>query len=734
MSTSARRNRSRGAVARAAVWIAHHRGRVLLVWLVLLVTAVAIFKGAGSDFSNSLTLPGTQSQAAVNALQRDFPKQSGDRDQIVFATSSGSVTSAAARARIAPVLARVASLSHVVSVVSPYSARGAHQVSPDQTVAFATVTFDEQARSLPVSAIDRVISTAQIVQSPSLQVALGGQAIQHSEKPSLGSATAIGLLAAIVVLLITFGSFIAMGLPIVTALLGLGVGISLAGLGSHIVQIPDFATQLAAMIGLGVGIDYALFIVTRFRENRQRGDSVDHAVAAAMDTAGRAVLFAGATVILALLGQLLLGVGLLNGLAIASALAVLTTMLAALTALPALLSRFGERVGRRSPRLSRRGSAGTPASGHWLRWSYAIARHPWRGVIAGLGVMLALAVPALSLRAGSSDAGNDATHLTTRRAYDLIAKGFGAGANGPLSIVVRLPRAHDASAVSRVADSLRAERDITSVSPAQISPAGTTAVLDAYPGSSPQSAATTELVNDVRDILLPRVQRATGATILIGGASASAIDFSHVLSSKLPLFIAVVLILSAILLALVFRSLVIPVQAAVMNVLSIGASLGVIVAIFQWGWLGSLLGVSPGPIEAFIPEILFAIVFGLSMDYEVFIVSRIHEEWVRSHNPSAAVHHGMSTTGRLITAAATIMICVFASFALGDNRDVKLFGISMASAVFLDAFVVRSLLLPSVLQLLGPRTWWMPTWLRRRAPQISIDAEIPTLRPGLEER
>jgi RND superfamily putative drug exporter len=434
-------------------------------------------------------------------------------------------------------------------------------------------------------------------------------------------------------------------------------------------------------------------------------------------------------VILALLGQLLLGVALLDGLAIASTLVVLTTMLAALTALPALLSRFGERVGRRSPRLSRRRSVGTPASGLWLRWSYAIARHPWRGVIGGLAVMLALAVPALSLRAGSSDAGNDAAHLTTRHAYELIARGFGAGANGPLSIVVRLPRAHDAAAVSSVADNLRADRDITSVSPARISPAGTTAVLDAYPRSSPQSAATTELVKHLRDTLLPRVQRATGATILIGGASASAIDFSHVLSSKLPLFVAVVLILSAILLALVFRSLVIPVQAAIMNLLSIGASLGVIVAVFQWGWLGSLLGVTPGPIEAFIPEILFAIVFGLSMDYEVFIVSRIHEEWVRTRNPSVAVHHGISTTGRLITAAATIMICVFASFALGDNRDVKLFGISMASAVFLDAFVVRSLLLPSVLQLLGPRTWWMPDWLRRRAPRISIDPEIPTLTP-----
>ena len=734
MTIASSRDRSVGTVARVAVWTTRHRRRVLLCWLVVLVATIAGFKGAGSNFSNSLTLPGTQSQAAVNLLARNFPAQAGDQDQIVFATSLASITGPAATARIERALADVAQLPHVVSVVSPYSAQGSHQIAADHRVAFATVTFDEQARSLPVAAIDRVISTARSARSSSLEVALGGQAIQHAEKPSLGSATAIGLLAAIIVLLITFGSFIAMGLPIVTALLGLGVGISLAGLGSHLIQIPDFATQLAAMIGLGVGIDYALFIVTRFRENRQGGNSVDAAVVVAMDTAGRAVLFAGATVILALLGQLLLGVGFLDGLAVASALAVLTTMLAALTALPALLSRFGERLGQRSPRLSRQRGPGAPASGGWLRWSHAIARHPWRGVIAGLAIMLTLAVPALSLRAGSSDAGNNATNQTTRQAYDLVARGFGAGANGPLSAVVSLPRGGDSAAVSAVTSALQTTRDVASVSTAQISRAGTTAVLQAYPRSSPQSAATTSLVNRLRDDVLPRVQRSTGAKVLIGGASASAIDFSHVLSSKLPLFIAVVLILSAILLAIVFRSLIIPVQAATMNLLSIGASLGVTVAIFQWGWLGTALGVTPGPIEAFIPVILFAIIFGLSMDYEVFIISRIHEEWVRRHDATAAVHHGMSTTGRLITAAATIMICVFGSFALGDNRDLKLFGISMASAVFVDAFVVRSLLLPSVLQLLGPRTWWMPTWLSRRVPRISIDAENSVLTPALEKR
>ncbi len=724
MSTPPVRKRRRGMVARLAAGTMRHRRRVLVAWIVALVAVVGALKVTGANFSNALTLAGTQSQAAVNLLRHDFPTQAGDQDQIVFATAGGSITAAAPRARIGRALARVASLPHVVSVVSPYAAPGARQVSADRTVAFATVTFDAQARALPVAAIDRVIAVSQTARTASLQVALGGQAIEHAEKPSLGSATTVGLLAAVVILLLTFGSFIAMGLPIVTALLGLGVGIGLAGLGSRLIQIPDFATQLAAMIGLGVGIDYALFIVTRFRENRQRGEPVDDAVIGAMDTAGRAVLFAGATVIVALLGQLVLGVGLLDGLAIASALAVLTTMLAALTVLPALLSRYGERVGRRSPRLSRGRSAGAATPGGWLRWSQALARHPWRGVIAGLAIMLGLAVPALSLRAGSSDAGNDAAHRTTRHAYDLIAKGFGAGANGPLSVVVRLPRPHDPAAVSAVAVALRAAPDIASVSPARFSPASTTAVLAAYPRSSPESAATASLVRHLRGAVLAPIERSTATTILIGGASASAIDFSHVLSTKLPLFIAVVVVLSAILLALVFGSLIIPLQAAVMNLLSIAASLGVIVAVFQWGWLGGVVGVTPGPIEAFIPEILFAIVFGLSMDYEVFIISRIHEEWGRRRDAQAAVHHGMSTTGRLITAAATIMICVFASFALGDNRDVKLFGVSLASAVFLDAFVVRSLLLPSVLQLLGPRTWWMPSWLSRRAPRISLEPEL----------
>ncbi len=738
MSATEATTERRGIVARVGIWAAAHRRAVPLIWLVLLIGTLGISGAVGTKFANNFSLPGTESQRAADLLKRDFPAQAGDSDQIVFAVHQGAVTDAAVRARVAPMLARVASLPHVTGVTSPYSA-GVKTISTDGKIAFATVTFDQRANVLPASATERVIAAAKGAGSARLQVALGGQAIEQVQKPALGAATAIGLLAAVIVLLITFGSFIAMGLPIITALLGLGTGIGLAGLASQVIDMPNFATELAAMIGLGVGIDYALFVVTRFRENYLQDGDLQGAIATAMDTAGRAVLFAGLTVIIALLGQFLLGVEFLYGLAVASSLAVLMTMLAALTVLPALLSRFGERIGRQrvSRRLGRgrRGSSASasaatpgaaaatqPPTGFWLRWSRLIERHPWPGAIAGLAIMLTLATPALALRLGNSDAGNNPTSQTTRQAYDLLAKGFGAGVNGPLLLVAKLPRKDDPAALARVAAGLRTTADVASVSAARLSPAGLTAVFNVYPRSSPQALATTELVGTIRHRVLPALASATGTTLLVGGVNATTIDFTHVLSSKLPLFVGIVVLLSALLLMMVFRSLVIPLQAAFMNLLSIGASLGVVVAIFQWGWLGSVFNVKGAPIQAFIPVMLFAIVFGLSMDYEVFLVSRMHEEWQRRRDPQQAVTQGLASTGRVITAAATIMICVFLSFVVGGERVLELFGLSLASAVFLDAFIVRSLLLPSVLHLIGRRTWSLPGWLERRLPHIAIDA------------
>jgi RND superfamily putative drug exporter len=735
MSTTTTQQHRTGIVARVGGWAAGHRRLVVLGWIVALVGAYGASSAVGTNYSNSFSLKGTDSQRAVDLLKRDFPAQSGDSDQIVLHARSGSVTAPAVQARVAPVLNQIARLPHVSGVVSPYSPAGAQAVSRDGRIAFATVNFDQRANTLPKAAVERVISVAHGARSPQLEVQLGGQAIQQTEQTSIGTATAVGLVAAMIVLLITFGSMLAMGLPILTALLGLGTGIGLAGLGSQIISTPDFATQLAAMIGLGVGIDYALFLITRFRQNYRSGMDLQTSVSEAMDTAGRAVLFAAITVIIALLGQFALGVSFLYGLAVASALAVLLTMLAALTILPAVLSRFGERIARpgRRARNSGESSATRDARGGWARWASLIQRHPWPGAVAGLAIMLALAAPALALRLGNSDAGNNPPSSTTRHSYDLLANGFGRGFNGPLQVVASLPHAGDPAAVAGIAASLRASGNVASVSPARLSPNGQTAVFLVYPSSAPQSLATSSLVDNLRKHTLPPVAQSTGARILVGGQQATTIDFTSVLSSKLPLFIGIVVALSALLLLIVFRSLVIPVQAAFMNLLSIGAALGVVVAIFQWGWLGSIFNVRGGPIEAFIPVMLFAIVFGLSMDYEVFLVSRIHEEWTRRRDATQAVSRGLASTGRVITAAATIMICVFLSFATGEERVLKLFGLSLASAVFLDAFVVRSLLMPSVLEIIGRRTWALPRWLGTRLPHLVIDSAETHLPPPSAE-
>jgi RND superfamily putative drug exporter len=713
---------ARGTVARIARWCSQHRRRVIVGWILLLVVTLGISSAVGTKYSNNFSLGGTESQRATDLLRRDFPAQAGDEDTVVFKARQGTVKDAAVRARMEPALARIAKLPHVTGVVSPYAPGGERAISKDGRIAFATVSFDQRANDLDKNDIRKVIAAAEAARSPQVQVELGGQAIQQAQDVSLGFVTVVGLAAAIIVLLLTFGSFLAMGLPIITALLGLGTGVALLGLASHFIDMADFTTELATMIGLGVGIDYALFIVTRFREEHRAGEDADAAAVSAMDTAGRAVLFAGTTVIIALLGMFALGVNFLYGVAIGAAIAVALTMLASLTVLPALLSRFGERLAR-----PRRRSNPENSGRHWRSWSAAVQRRPWPAAIAGLAIMLVLTAPVLSMHLGTGDQGNDPTSRTTRRAYDLLSQGFGKGFNGPLLVVAQLPQKGDTSGLDRVGTTLRTTPGVASVGKPNVSPAGTTATFTVYPTTSPQDTKTNDLVKSLRDDRLPGVARATGTTLLVGGATATSIDFSQVLANKLPLFIAIVVGLSALLLLLVFRSLVIPVQGALMNLLSIGASLGVTVAVFQQGWGADLLGVQKGPIEPWLPVMLFAIVFGLSMDYEVFLVSRIHEEWMRRRDASRAVGDGLALTGRVITAAATIMICVFLSFVLGDDRAIKLFGFSLATAVFLDAFVVRSLMLPGVLHLLGSRTWALPGWLERRLPNIAIE------RPAAQE-
>jgi RND superfamily putative drug exporter len=716
-------------------WIIAHRRLVAIGWVAVAVGVLAISSSVGTRTSNNFSLPNTGSQRATDLLTSRFPAQAGDADQIVFHARAGKLSDPAIRSTVSATVARVSKLPHVTGVVSPYNA-GSRAISPPGTIGFATVTFNKQADQLPKAAVQRVITSAESARSSTLQVELGGQAIETAQQASIGFATLVGILAAMVILLISFGSFVAMGLPILTAALGLATGIGLIGLTSQIIDIADFGSQLALMIGLGVGIDYALFIVTRYRENyRSNGGDVNAAVEGAMNTSGRAVLFAGVTVVIALLGMFALGVNLLNGVAIAAALGVVLVLAASLTLLPALLRLAGRQIGEagrgRADRVS-----GRP--GFWARWVGAIQRRPALTALAATAVMLALAAPALGLRLGASDAGNDPAGQTTRKAYDLVAQGFGKGFNGPLQLAVKLPRANAPTALAQLNAGLRTTPDVASVAAPRLDAAGDTASIQVFPRSSPQSAQTTSLVTHLRGSVLPPVERATGTTVYIGGATASQADFASVLSSKLPLFVGIVIALSALLLMVVFRSFVIPLQAAVMNLLSIGAALGVVQAVFERGWLSSLSGVQPGPIEAFIPVMAFAIVFGLSMDYEVFLISRVHEEWQTRGDASAAVREGLAHTGRVISAAALVMFAVFGAFALGGSRVLELFGVMLATAVFLDAFVIRMVLLPAVLELLGPRTWAFPRRLDRHLPRVAIEPQAGALQapapiPALEE-
>ncbi len=707
---------------RFATWCTGHRRTVILAWIVALIGVGMISSSVGSDFSEEFKLPASDSKEAFDLLESRFSAQSGDTATIVY-KAQGGVESAAVRREMEGVFAEAAKLPHVSEVASPYEAGAAAAVSADGKIAYATVQYDVTTNKLEKDDVKQLVSISQDAAGPGLQVEVGGQPIEEVRSEEEGdSSFMIGLLAAIVILLLTFGSVVAMGLPLLTALFALGVGLSLVTLGTHVFSTAEFAPQLAAMIGLGVGIDYALFILTRFRNGLDEGLEPRGAAIAAIDTSGRAVLFAGVTVIIALMGMMLLGLSFLYGVAMAAALAVLMTMIAALTLLPALLTIVGRRVDRlRIPGLGKR-AASTAEDTRWFRWSREIQRRPVLSAVLSGALLLALCIPTLSLRLGSNDAGTDPAGSTTREAYDLLAEGFGAGFNGPFSVVAALPSEGDDSALTDLRKTLKGEEGVTGTTPVMINPAGDTGVFQVYPTTSPQSEETTELLDRIRDDLVPPVEQQTGAQVHVGGITAIFEDFGTAIADKLPLFIGVVVLLSALLLMAVFRSLLVPLKAIVMNLLSIGAAFGLIVAVFQWGWGASLIGVdSTGPIISFFPIFLFAIIFGLSMDYEVFLMSRIHEEWEDRRDATVAVTRGLALTGRVITAAAAIMVTVFASFMIGDDRIIKLFGLGLASAVFIDAVIIRSVLVPAVMQLFGKRAWWLPDWLDRALPRLHVE-------------
>jgi RND superfamily putative drug exporter len=601
-----------------------------------------------------------------------------------------------------------------------------------------------------------------------LQVEFGGNDFSEFEPPA---SEALGLAFAIVILIVAFGSVLSMGLPIGVALAGIGIGAALIALASNVMTMPDVAITLGVMIGLGVGIDYALFIVTRYREQLHQGHAVREAVSIAIDTSGRAVAFAALTVVISLLGMLLMGIEMVRGLGIGAAVVVVVTMAASLTLLPALLGFAGSRVEvtrwrglvaaalvavalvgvglkvqvllvgiplalvvlvasfavaplrREVPR-----RAPKPVRETWAyRWSRVIQHHPWISMLASASFLVVLALPVLGLRLGFSDQGNDPADTTTRKAYDLIADGFGPGFNGPLIAIAEVPEGVTAAQLEAVTAAIADTPGVAIAAPplTDDETAPTAVLWRIIPETAPQDEATTELVQTLRDDVLPSATAGSDLDVLVTGQVATQIDFSDFLAGRLPLFFGVVLTLSFLLLMVVFRSLLVPLKAVIMNLLSIGAAYGVLVAVFQWGWLSGPLGLEGAPIEPFLPMMLFAIVFGLSMDYEVFLLSRVKEEWDRTGDPHTSVADGLAATARVITAAAAIMVFVFGSFMLEPARVVKLMGLGLAVAVFLDATIVRMILVPATMELLGSRNWWLPRWLDRLLPHVDVEGPVP---------
>ena len=711
-----------------ARWCFQHRFVVITAWISLLIGLAVVSQAVKTSNDNSFTLPGTGSGTAQQLLLRSAPARAGDSDQIVWRVSHGSVTNPALEQRMSAMLAQVSHLPEVASVTSPYLPGGKVQVSPDGRTAYATVNFTKAADDLEKADINRVVAVATAAREPGLAVELGGKAISNTEQAPLSSASAIGIGAAAVILLIAFGSLLAMALPIVTAVAGVGSGLMLIAPLSHLMSVNGLAPILGALIGLGVGVDYALFIVTRYRRGLQTGLDPERSAGQALNTSGRAVLFAGGTVCIALLGLLTIGLGFLDGMAVPAAITVVCTVLAAVTLLPALFGVLGQRVLSRRQR--RRRHADGPdlarSGSMWARWSRTVPRFPAVLAAAAVAVMAVVSVPVLHLRLGASDASNDPTSSHTYKAYEMLAEGFGPGFSGPLLLVARTGSAADRAALGRLDRALTAVPGVAAVQagPAQTRPSAGPAVevTQVIPTTAPESQATSSLITQLRDTVIPRYTHGTTLRVYVGGLTATFDDLAAVTSAKLPWLLAAIVGFGFLLLVLAFRSLLIPATTAVLNLLSAAATFGVLTAFFEWGWGTSAFGLGrAGPIEAYMPELVLAILFGLSMDYQVFLVSRIAEEWSGTRDNTRAVLAGQTETGRVITAAATIMIAVFIAFAFTGQRSVAEFGIGLAAAVALDAFVLRTVLVPAVMHLCGRANWWLPGRLDRHLPRLAVE-------------
>ena len=693
---------------------ARHPWRVLGVWLTIAAAVIGLDGHLGGTTKDNFTVPGVEAQEADDLLNDNFPQFSGLSGQIVFHVDEGSVVDRENADAIGAALATVATIDDVTAVSDPYDPSGP-TISADGTTAFSTVYFALDA--LEAEHTESIEEAAEVSRDAGVQTELGGGLVAVEIEGNED----IGLVVAVVVLLFAFGSLIAMAVPIVTALFALALGLSGIGIMAYAVDTPVTSTMLASMIGLGVGIDYALFIVTRHRQNLADGMSVEDAAGAANATAGQSVLFAGMTVVIAITGLVMAGMPAMTYMGFASAIVVLFSMVIAVTLLPACLAFAGRHIDRWSiPHRSDRSAEGHRTFA--ARWADHVGRRPWRYAIASLVALLAISVPVLDLEMGFADDSNTADDATEHLAYDLLTDGFGPGFNGPYTVVVDLGASADRAPLTSIATAIAADPGVAAVQPPLISESGRYALLTAQPTTSPQDHATAETMQRLRDDAIPAALAGTDADAYVGGRTAMQADLSDRISDRLLAFILVVIALSFVLLMMVFRSVMVPLKAAIMNMLSIGAAYGVIVAVFQWGWGKGLVGLDATvPVNPFVPMIMFAVLFGLSMDYEVFLLSRVREEFQRTGDSHQSVVDGLAATARVITSAALIMISVFLAFVATDDVTVKMFGLGLATAVLVDATLVRMVLVPSTMSLLGSANWWLPDWLDRVLPHMDLE-------------
>src|SRR5262245_19582563 len=733
-----------GVLYQLARFSVRYRFAVLAAWVLLAVALVGVSHRLGDNTNDNVTLPGTNSQQAADALSRSFPDQANGSSPIVLHVSSGKLTDSKYSQAVNQAAADVAKAPDVASVVNPLTSQGASALSKDQKTGYLSVTLSVSPGAMSVDDAQTIIDAAAgPAQAAGIQVETGGQLGQKVSKPATETSELIGIIAAMVILTFTFGTVVAMLLPIITAILGLASTLSIIQILSRTFTVSTVAPTLATMIGLGVGIDYALLIVTRHFRGMKDGLQLRESIGRAVATSGGAVTFAGGTVTIALVSLAVAGIPLVTTMGLMAAVAVVVAVLAALTLLPAMLAIIGPRIN--ALRVRGRHPVAHPKQGLWARWAAGVVRRPVISTLAALAILIPLAIPLLSLTLGQKDIAALSTSTTARRAYDLISDNFGPGVNGPLLVSVSLGSPAQASTSSNSASSQGSagsdprasdprlqtlEKDISqtpgvaAVTPVQINKAGTTAYFNAIATTGPAEQATADPVSKLRSNVIPDAEKGTNMHAYVGGSTASNVDLASDISSKLLLQILVVIALSFLLLMLAFRSVVIPAQAAIMNLLSIGAAYGVLVAIFQFGWLHSLIGLdSAVPIVSYVPLFMFAVLFGLSMDYEVFLVSQIKEHADAGEDPKRAVVSGLVTSGRVITAAATIMVFVFGSFVLNGDPTVKQFGIGLAVAVILDATVVRCLLVPARMASLGKANWYLPRWLGRILPHINIEGE-----------